>query len=80
MKYLFTLFFCLSCLVCQAQPPANTFKSKVYGNKTVYINKTGQQIGSSKNYGRHTTYYNGTGKVLSREYKYRSGSTYIRSH
>lgn len=80
MKYVLTLFFCLSCLVCQAQPPAGTFKSKTYGGRTTYTSKYGKVLGSSKTYGRQTNYYDGKGRILSREYKTPRGSTYIQSY
>lgn len=79
MKYVLVLFLCLICVSVYAQPPAGTFKSRVYGNRITYTNKYGRVIGASKNYGRQTVYYDHRGKVLSREYKYRSGSTFVPS-
>lgn len=79
MKLIFATLFSLALVsVTLAQPPASTTKSRVYGSRTVYMDRSGRQIGSSRNYGRQTTYSDRGGRVISREFKSPRGSTFQR--
>lgn len=79
MKQFFTALILFALVnVTLAQPPASTTKTRVYGNRTVYMDRSGRQIGSSRNYGRQTTYSDKGGRVYSREYKNPNGSTFQR--